>query len=135
MERFLRPGYQVREKVFPRPKGRPKRQADEGALDLGQKRQRLCGSKKDEQRMRDMVRQIELLKALQSERASSAEKVAKVLQLQEQTQEHCKELRELLMKRSSGTTISYHSIPFNTTQYHLIPFNTIYHHLIPFNAI
>ena len=135
MERCLRPGYQVTEKVFPRPKGRPKRQADEGALDLGQKRQRLCGSKKgwvDEQRMRDMERQIELL---QSERASSDEKVAKVLQLQEQTEEHCKQLRELLMKRSSGTTISYHSIPFNTTQYHLIPFNTIYHHLIPFNAI
>ena len=111
MERFLRPGYQVREKVFPRPKGRPKRQADEGALDLGQKRQRLCGSKKgwvDEQRMRDMERQIELLKALHSEKATSDEKVAKVLQLQEQTEEHCKQLRELLIKRSSGT------IPFNT---------------------
>ena len=49
MERFLSLGWKARPKVEapqPKAKGRPKATAVEGALDLGEKRPRVCGSKK-----------------------------------------------------------------------------------------
>ena len=49
MERFLSPGFRVKPEDKPKEKpkvGRPKAKAAEGALDLGEKRARTCGSKK-----------------------------------------------------------------------------------------
>ena len=108
MERVLSPGFKVRPKVeapTPKPKGRPKAKAAEGALDLGEKRARVCGSKKvvvDEQRMREMERRLELLEAVHSQAASSDDKVQKVLSLHEEAEEENKQLRGLLLKRRSG---------------------------------
>ena len=67
MERFLSPGYKVSPKVeaTTKARGRPKVNADEGALDLGEKRARVCGSTKrviEEQRIREMERRLELWK-------------------------------------------------------------------------
>ena len=107
MERFLSPGFKVQPKVEAKPKGRPKVKAAEGALDLGEKRARVCGSKKvvvDEQRMREMERRLELLETVHSQAAASYDKLQKVLSLHEQAEEENKQLRELLKKRRSGTT-------------------------------
>ena len=49
MLRFLSPGYQLRPPRPPEPKrgvGRPPREVFEGALELGEKRVRMCASKK-----------------------------------------------------------------------------------------
>ena len=45
MEQYLKAGYRVRPKAEPPKPGRPKIQADEDSLSLGEKRLRLCGSK------------------------------------------------------------------------------------------
>ena len=108
MERFLSPGYKVSPKVeaTPKARGRPKVNAAEGALDLGEKRPRVCASKKvvvDEQRMREMERRLELLETVHSEAAASDDKLQKVLSLHEQAEEENKQLRELLKKRRSDT--------------------------------
>ena len=89
----------------PKAKGRPKATAVEGALDLGEKRPRVCGSKKvvvDEQRMREMERRLELLETVHAQGACSDEKVQQVLSLHEQAEEENKQLRGLLLKRRSG---------------------------------
>ena len=106
MERFLSPGFKVKPKVEApkaKPKGRPKAKAAEGALDLGEKRARVCGSNQvvvDEQRMREMERRLELLETVHCQAAASDDKVQKVLSLHEQAEEENKQLRELLRKRS-----------------------------------
>ena len=54
----------------PKAKGRPKATAVEGGLDLGEKRPRVCGSKKvviDEQRWKEMERRLELLETLHAQ--------------------------------------------------------------------
>ena len=89
----------------PKAKGRPKATAVEGGLDLGEKRPRVCGSKKvviDEQRWKEMERRLELLEAVRARGVCSDEKVQKVLSLHEQAEEENKQLRELLLKRRSG---------------------------------
>ena len=106
MERFLSPGFKVKPKVeapTPKPKGRPKAKAAEGALDLGEKRARVCGSKKvvvDEQRMREMERRLELLETVHSEAAASDDKLQKVMSFHEQAEDENKQLRELLKKKA-----------------------------------
>ena len=105
MECFLSPGFKVKPKVeapTPKPKGRPKAQAAEGALDLGEKRARTCRSKQvvvDEQKMRELERRLELLETVHSQAAASDDKVQKVLSLHEQAEEENKQLRELLRKK------------------------------------
>ena len=85
-----------------RPVGRPKSTGPEGALDLGEKRPRICHSKKaviNEQRMQEMQRQIELLQALVSEDTVDA-KIQKVLDLHEQSVESNRQMRDLLTRKS-----------------------------------
>ena len=103
MERFLSPGFKVKPKVEAKPKGRPKVKAAEGALDLGEKRPRVCASNKvvlEEQRMREMERRLELLETVHSQAAASDDKLQKVLSLHEQAEEENKQLRELLKKKA-----------------------------------
>ena len=66
MERFLSPGCKVKPPEEPvRPaRGRPARQVPEGALDLGEKGARRCGSRKNleaEQRIASLERKIEAI--------------------------------------------------------------------------
>ena len=105
MERFLSPGYKVSPKVeaTTKARGRPKVNAAEGALDLGEKRPRVCASNRvvaDEQRMREMERRLQLLETVQSEAAEKDEKLQQVLSLHEQAEEENKQLRELLKKKA-----------------------------------
>ena len=68
----------------PKVKGRPKATAVEGGLDLGEKRPRVCGSKKvvvDEQRMKEMERRLELLETVHAQGVCSDENVQTVLSL------------------------------------------------------
>ena len=113
MERFLSPGSHCKDPVETpppkakakgkpkgRPVGRPKSTGPEGALDLGEKRPRICHSKKaviNEQRMQEMQRQIEVLQALVSEDTVDA-KIQKVLALHEQSVESNKQMRDLLTR-------------------------------------
>ena len=87
--------------------GRPKAKAVEGALDLGEKRPRVCRSKQvvlDEQRMKEMERQIELLKATSAEADCVIdERMQRILRLHEQSEEENKQLRELLKKQRTHT--------------------------------
>ena len=92
----------------PKAKGRPKATAVEGGLDLGEKRPRVCGSKKvviDEQRWKEMERRLELLETVHAQGDFSDEKVQKVLSLHEEAEEENKQLRGLLLKkrRSGGS--------------------------------
>ena len=88
--RFLSPGWEVRPKVealLPNAKGRPKATAVEGGLDLGEKRPRLCGSKKvvvDEQMMKEMERRLELLETVHAQGVCSDEQVQQVLRLRDE---------------------------------------------------
>ena len=81
MERFLKPGFIARPKEEDKPKasrGRPKVKAAEGALDLGEKRPRVCASNKvvvEEQRMQEMERRLELLETVHSQAAASDDKL------------------------------------------------------------
>ena len=64
MERFLSPGYKVKPPEEPvRPaRGRPTRQVLEGALDLGERGLRRCGSRQNlvaEERVAQLERNIE----------------------------------------------------------------------------
>ena len=105
MKRFLSPGYQLRPPKPPEPKravGRPKRPAPEGALDLGEKRPRLCASKKalsDEMRIAALERKVEALHVASSQEVSRDERVDKLMQLVEQADEDTAELRERMMGR------------------------------------
>ena len=123
MEQYLKPGYRVRPKAEPPKPGRPKIKADEEALSLGEKRQRLCASKEkaaEKENMRDVMRRLELLEAAQAE-STPDEKVQKMMSLHQQKDEEIKQLREALSKRRSGrsgTIIKYHSIPLKTIEYH-----------------
>ena len=81
---------------MPKAKGRPKATAVEGGLDLGEKRPRVCGSKKgvvDEQRMQGMERRLELLETVHAQEVSSDEKVQQVLSLHEEAEEENKQMR------------------------------------------
>ena len=100
MDRFLKPGFQAKPRegppVTPRAKGRPKTKALEGALELGEKRVRLCASKKNvlnEQMVLELLRRVELLETVQSEAAAPDEKVQKALSLQEQAEVENRRLR------------------------------------------
>ena len=120
MERFLSPGSHCKDPVETpppkakakgkpkgRPVGRPKAKAVEGALDLGEKRPRACRSKQvviDEQRIKELERQIELLKTLRSEAGTPDERMKRVLRLHEQSEEENKQLRELL-RETRGTPL------------------------------
>ena len=105
MKRFLSLGYQLRPPKPPEPKravGRPKRPAPEGALDLGEKRPRLCASKKalsDEMRIAALERKVEALHVASSQEVSRDERVGKLMQLVEQADEETAELRERMMGR------------------------------------
>ena len=73
MEKFFAPGFRVRPKASPEPKrrvGRPPRAVPEGALELGERRERLSSSKKhfaDKQRISVLEKEIELSKAMRSD--------------------------------------------------------------------
>ena len=113
MEQYLKAGYRVRPKAEPPKPGRPKIQADEDSLSLGEKRLRRCGSKEkaaEKQIMRDVLRRLELLEVAQAE-STPDEKVQKMMTLHQQKDEEIKQLREALSKRlsgRSGTIIEYH---------------------------
>ena len=94
MERSLSPGLK---KDLPKPKGRlkgtSKATAAEGALALGEKGARFCGSTKLEKRMRRLERRLALLERWTRSQALAADdKMQKALRLHKQA----KELQEAL---------------------------------------
>ena len=98
MERFLSLGWEVMPKVeAPQPKARggPKATAVEGGLDLGEKRPRVCGSKKvviDEQRWKEMETCLELLETVHAQGHVPGEEVETVLSLHAAAEEENKQL-------------------------------------------
>ena len=103
MERFLKPGFIARPKEEDKPKasrGRPKVKEAEGALSLGGKRPRTCSSHKaviQEQRIRELERRFEVMEAVNSQAAATAdERLNTVLSLHEEAEAENKHLRELL---------------------------------------
>ena len=75
MEKFLSPGWKARPKAEAKPKGRPKVQAPEGAMTLG-----------------EMHRRLEALETIYVEASGTDEKVEKMMTLHNQAEEENKKL-------------------------------------------
>ena len=105
----MSPGFSLRPKAEQAEvkRGRPKVQAAEGSLGLGEKRPRSCSSYRkldDAQKILELERKIELL-ALNNNAQGSAkddERIDKVMRMNAQVEDENKKLREQLLKRKSS---------------------------------
>ena len=104
----MSPGFSLRPKAEQAEvkRGRPKVQAAEGSLGLGEKRPRSCSSYQklvDAQRIQELERKVELL-ALNNAQGSAKddERIDKVMKLNAQVEDENKKLREQLLKRKSS---------------------------------
>ena len=95
MEKFLSPGWKARPKAEAKPKGRPKVQAPEGAMTLGERRPRVTDSNQKlahAQMMKEMHRRLEALETIHAEASGTDEKVEKMMTLHIQAEEENKKL-------------------------------------------
>ena len=104
----MSPGFSLRPKAEQAEvkRGRPKVQAAEGSLGLGEKRPRSCSSYQklvDAQRIQELERKVELL-ALNNAQGSAKddERIDKVMKMNAQVEDENKKLREQLLKRKSS---------------------------------
>ena len=104
----MSPGFSLRPKAEQAEvkRGRPKVQAAEGSLGLGEKRPRSCSSYRkldDAQRIQELERKVELL-ALNNAQGSAKddERIDKVMRMNAQVEDENKKLREQLFKRKSS---------------------------------
>ena len=123
MLKYLSPGSRVRPAVAPvtpraKPKGRPKNTPTEGGLSLGEKRPRALSSKTSfeaEQERKEMHQRLELLEHVLSQ-GPVEERMEKILRLQAQTLHDNKQLRGLLLRRSSSSSNEFETPERPTTR-------------------
>ena len=94
MLRFLSLGYKVKDPETLEPKkrvGRPPRVVPEGALELGEKRVRVCASRaqvSEKLKMESLERQLKSLQAMVSQDDTEDKRLAKVMQMVEEASTH-----------------------------------------------
>ena len=121
MLKYLSPGSRVRPAVAPvtpRPKGRPKKTPTEGDLSLGEKRPRVLSSKTSfeaEQERKETHQRLELLEHVLSQ-GPVEERMEQILRLQAQTLHDNKQLRGLLLRRSSSSSNEFETPERPTTR-------------------
>ena len=121
MLKYLSPGSRVRpavSPVTPRPKGRPKKTPTEGDLSLGEKRPRALSSKTSfeaEQERKETHQRLELLEHVLSQ-GPVEERMEQILRLQAQTLHDNKQLRGLLLRRSSSSSNEFETPERPTTR-------------------
>ena len=125
MLKYLSPGSRVRPAVAPvtprakgRPKGRPKKTPTEGGLSLGEKRPRALSSKTSfeaEQERKETHQRLELLEHVLSQ-GPVEERMEQILRLQAQTLHDNKQLRGLLLRRSSSSSNEFETPERPTTR-------------------
>ena len=121
MLKYLSPGSRVRPAVAPvtpRPKGRPKKTRTEGDLSLGEKRPRALSSKTSfeaEQERKETHQRLELLEHVLSQ-GPVEERMEQILRLQAQTLHDNKQLRGLLLRRSSSSSNEFETPERPTTR-------------------
>ena len=122
---YLSPGSRVRPAVAPvtprakgRPKGRPKKTPTEGGLSLGEKRPRALSSKTSfeaEQERKETHQRLELLEHVHSQ-GPVEERMEKILSLHAQALHDNKQLRGLLLRRSSSSSNEFETPERPTTR-------------------
>ena len=121
MLKYLSPGSRVRPAVAPvtpRAKGRPKKTPTEGGLSLGEKRPRALSSKTSfeaEQERKETHQRLELLEHVLSQ-GPVEERMEQILRLQAQTLHDNKQLRGLLLRRSSSSSNEFETPERPTTR-------------------
>ena len=121
MLKYLSPGSRVKPAVAPvtpRPKGRPKTTPTEGDLSLGEKRPRVLSSKTSfeaEQERKETHQRLELLEHVLSQ-GPVEERMEQILRLQAQTLHDNKQLRGLLLRRSSSSSNEFETPERPTTR-------------------
>ena len=121
MLKYLSPGSRVRPAVAlatPRAKGRPKNTPTEGGLSLGEKRPRALSSKTSfeaEQERKETHQRLELLEHVLSQ-GPVEERMEQILRLQAQTLHDNKQLRGLLLRRSSSSSNEFETPERPTTR-------------------
>ena len=122
---YLSPGSYVRPAVAPvtprakgRPKGRPKKTPTEGGLSLGDRRPRALSSKNAfevEQERKGIHQRLELLEHVHSQ-GPVEEMMEKILRLHAQALHDNKQLRGLLLRRSSSSSNEFETPERPTTR-------------------
>ena len=121
MLKYLSPGSRVKPAVAPvtpRAKGRPKKTPTEGDLSLGEKRPRVLSSKTSfeaEQERKETHQRLELLEHVHSQEPVE-ERMEKILRLQAQALHDNKQLRGLLLRRSSSSSNEFETPERPTTR-------------------